>query len=130
MSAHPPRRLDLAPSRSDRQALLVLACVWAAALGARAAGGLADPLATDAARVRAVAEHIDPNTASAASLRRLPQIGPTRAAAIVRYRQGAPAGRPAYRTADDLDNVPGIGPKTVDLLRPDLDLPADRPSGP
>lgn len=126
MTARPPKRLDLAPTRSDNVALLVLACVWAVALGSRAAGGLADPIATDPARVRAVAERIDPNTASAVSLRRLPQIGPALAAAIVRHRQAAPPGRAAFENADDLKHVRGIGPKTVRLLRPYLDLPADR----
>lgn len=62
---------------------------------------------------------LDPNTASAEELALLPRIGPQLAQNIVAYR--AAAGRlPAFRTADDLDAVPRIGPVTVEALRPHL----------
>lgn len=59
---------------------------------------------------------INPNTAQVASLVRLPGIGISRASAIVAYRRdfaGQKAGRAAFETADDLQKVRGIGPKTV-----------------
>ena len=62
---------------------------------------------------------LDPNTASAEELALLPHIGPQLAQNIVAYRVAA--GRPpAFRTADDLDAVPRIGPVTVEALRPHL----------
>ncbi len=51
---------------------------------------------------------IDPNRADPESLEALPGIGPAIAAAWVRTRQEAP-----FCAADDLDRVPGIGPKRV-----------------
>ena len=61
---------------------------------------------------------INPNDAPVASLVRLPGIGMARATAIVEYRQrsqfiGKDSNSPAFRNCDDLQNVSGIGPKTV-----------------
>jgi competence protein ComEA len=55
---------------------------------------------------------LDVNAASADELQRIPYVGPVTAAAIV-------AGRP-FRTVDELDRVRGIGPKTLEKLRPFL----------
>lgn len=63
---------------------------------------------------------INPNNASTASLVRLPQIGPSRAAAIIAYRESISrddSSRAAFRSCDDLQKVKGIGPKTVENLR-------------
>ena len=63
---------------------------------------------------------INPNNASTASLVRLPQIGPSRAAAIIVYRESisrSDSSRAAFRGCDDLQKVKGIGPKTVENLR-------------
>ena len=59
---------------------------------------------------------INPNTALAASLVRLPNIGPRRAEAIIDYRENAGKG-PIFESADDLQKIKGIGPKTVEGLR-------------
>ena len=53
---------------------------------------------------------IDINTATQAQLETLPRIGPVTAVAIF-------AGRP-YSRIEDLDNVPRIGLKTIENLRP------------
>jgi competence protein ComEA len=66
-------------------------------------------------------EQINPNEAPAASLIRLPGIGLGRARAIVAYRDqvGAQPGRPpVFTTADDLQNIKGIGPAITDDVRP------------
>jgi competence protein ComEA len=52
------------------------------------------------------------NTASAAELEALPGVGPATASAIVEAR-----GRRAFRTVDDLLDVPGIGPAKLGQLR-------------
>lgn len=59
-------------------------------------------------------ERLDPNTATAAELDRLPQVGPALAARILEWR--AAHGR--FRSLADLDSVPGIGPSTLARLAP------------
>jgi len=108
----------------DRLGLTVLTVAWAAVLGWT---WLARPCvpAADAAAAESVRERIDPNTASAASLRRLPGIGSALAAAVVDHRRQARKGRiPAFRTIDDLDDVPGIGAKKLQRIRPFLTVGA------
>ena len=73
----------------------------------------------DRLRLLQIAQRLDPNVESAASLRRLPMIGPARARAIVAYRQAA-ASQPAFRTPDDLEAVSGIGPAVIYRARPYL----------
>ena len=75
-------------------------------------------------RVDLVSQKVDPNTATIASLRRLPQIGQTRAEAIVEYRSASshkpfPFTRPA-----DLDAVKGLGPGLIEQFKQYLQFPA------
>jgi len=59
---------------------------------------------------------INPNTASAASLARLPGVGIVRAAAIVAYRKSfnrKNGNSQAFQNCEDLQKVKGIGPKTA-----------------
>lgn len=60
------------------------------------------------------AAKININTASAAELELLPGIGPALAQRIIEHR--TKSGR--FRRVDDLDNVRGVGPKTLERLRP------------
>jgi competence ComEA-like helix-hairpin-helix protein len=55
---------------------------------------------------------INPNKACIESLARLPGLGPKRAGAIVAYRDNCNR-TPAFEQGRDLQNVKGIGPKTV-----------------
>lgn len=65
-------------------------------------------------------EQIDPNTASAEELDRLPGVGPATAERIVRERtEGGP-----FATVAELTRVSGIGPRSVERLRPHLRLAA------
>lgn len=54
------------------------------------------------------------NTASAAQLESLPAIGPVTAGSIIEYRNL----HGPFKSVDQLDNVKGIGPKTLEKLRP------------
>jgi len=58
-------------------------------------------------------EIINLNTATRSDLLRLPNIGATRADAIISYREE----HGPFQTVDDLLNVFGIGPTTLEQLR-------------
>ena len=70
-------------------------------------------------RPLAGAEKIDPNRADVEALQRLPGVGAATAAAIVASREG----EGAFRNADDLLRVRGIGPAKLAAMRPHLSLP-------
>jgi competence protein ComEA len=102
---------------------VVLCLAAAATLAHRAAAGrweLGEVPAVDARRVEAARQKVNPNTASAASLRRLPELGPVRAAAILDYREAH--GAAALRGLQDLQGVRGIGPATAEALREYLEF--------
>ncbi len=81
------------------------------------------PTAEEAARFREGAarmqqvlepEPLNVNTASAEELERLPRIGPVMARRIIEYRET----HGPFRRLEDLEAVPGIGPKTLEALAP------------
>ena len=58
---------------------------------------------------------INPNTAPAGSLTRLPGVGRAKADAIISYRNKSLASTPKpFRDASDLDKITGFGPKTIE----------------
>lgn len=73
-------------------------------------------------RARSVVALIDPNTATDAELAALPAIGPVMAGRIIEYRKAsrntADGAGPVFERVEDLARVRGIGPKTVEKLRP------------
>lgn len=73
-----------------------------------------------AARPLAEGERVDPNTATATELARLPGVGASLAERIVRERESN--GR--FRRPGDLARVAGVGDRTVERLTPHLDLRA------
>jgi len=76
---------------------------------------------------------INPNDASLASLARLPRIGLARAREIVSYRSrfnDTNVPRLAFRRAEDLGAVTGIGPATIEAVRPWLSFDSHAPGEP
>jgi competence protein ComEA len=53
------------------------------------------------------------NKANSAQLQTLYGIGPTKAAEIIKYRKA----NGVFKSVNELDNVKGIGPKTVQKLK-------------
>lgn len=90
-----------------------------------ARSGEAAERAEQASRPLGDSERIDPNTATATELERLPRVGPGLAAKIVARRESAGP----FRTLADLDSVPGVGPALLAEAAPHLALaPAPPPS--
>lgn len=91
-------------------ALLLLACAtlaWAQIDQSRRAR-------LDAVALASVQPMLDVNAASADALRLLPRVGATIAERIIDEReQNGP-----FATVDDLQRVRGIGPRTVERIRP------------
>jgi competence protein ComEA len=94
------------------------AILVALALGSLAARHRAEHPARPAAPIEAppasTAGPLDLNAASADALERLPRIGPALARRIVDDR----AANGPFRSVDELERVRGIGPATLDALRP------------
>jgi competence ComEA-like helix-hairpin-helix protein len=68
---------------------------------------------------------VNPNTATAASLARLPGIGLTRALAIVGYRsriREETGIEIVFQRSEDIQKIRGIGPKTAEEITPWLDF--------
>jgi len=59
-------------------------------------------------------EPLNVNTATAEELERLPRIGPVLARRIIEYREA----HGPFRRIEELEAVPGIGPKTLEELAP------------
>jgi len=119
---------DLSWNTGNLIALIVLCTASACAVGLRALRvreNLRSGIPVNEERSESAAERIDPNTATPASLRRLPGIGPTIAQRIVEYRT-AHGPRP-FRTPEDLTAVERIGEITVRNIRPYLALRDDPP---
>jgi len=118
------RQIETPPRRRTLAAMIALCLIAAAGLAIRRAGRryAGEVIPVDRSGVDAASEKVDPNTATVASLRRLPGIGPVKARAIVAFREGKPH---AYRNADDLRPVRGIGPGTVRRIAPFLSIPLE-----
>lgn len=113
--------------RTDQAAIagLLLFALVAMAIYWVAHGGTAGRL-IEIDRAAPLAAHfqVDINSAEWTELLVLPEIGPALAKRIVENRRNSGP----FTSVDDLDRVPGIGPKTLERLRPYL-RPINAPSG-
>ena len=108
-------------------ATLMIACVVVGLVRNRAY--VADPLPDEAARADELLDRLDPNVADARQLAALPGLGERRAADLVAYRERLRRdGRIAFRTADDLLRVNGIGLSIARQLEPFLAFPTTSPA--
>jgi competence protein ComEA len=73
----------------------------------------ASPAPVKSGKLRPGDPPLDVNSASEEELQRLPGIGPVMARKIIAARTAEP-----FKVPDDLRRVKGIGPKTMDRLRP------------
>lgn len=74
---------------------------------------------------------VNPNTAGLEELTSLPGIGDKLAARIIEHRKDHSGPGPAFRNAEDLDAVQGLGPKMIEKLRPLLTFdPPTKPQAP
>ncbi len=125
------KRYDLTWRRRHLPVLIVVCAVASGVLALAAMSRPCDlgesigawPDRRDAAR-----EWIDPNTASAASLQRIPGVGPKTAQEIIAYarkvREAGGEKTQPFTTWRDLDRVPGIGLATARRAAPYMRFPA------
>jgi hypothetical protein len=122
----------LAPwTAAQRRGLAILLILVALALGIVAYRNpmfVSDPAPDTGPRAGLLADTLDPNTATAAELAAIPNVGEKRAAMIVAYRamlQKEHPGAPAFTSIDDLAAVKGVGPATLALLKQHLKIDPD-----
>jgi competence protein ComEA len=72
------------------------------------------PVETPSGEEAAGEGQVDLNAATAVQLQALPAIGPKMAARILAYRRK----HGPFRRLEELQQVPGIGPRTLEKLRP------------
>ncbi len=71
------------------------------------------PSSSRGSKKDAILDPIDVNQADAAELQKLPGVGPVMASRIIAEREKSP-----FHNPEDLRRVSGIGPKTLEKLRP------------
>src|ERR1041384_2041644 len=82
---------------------------------------IGNPQPLEGPRASDLLDKLDPNTASKDDLSALPNLGPALAPRITEDRerfQKDPPNDPAYKTIDDLQRIKGIGPATLENLKP------------
>ena len=109
-------------NRDDHSAVRFYSFIFAIVLCVFALGAICreEFISSRTETSEALSVSINPNTAEIASLIRLPSIGPARARDIVAYRNSHEVDKPAFKCASDMENIKGIGPKTVEKLKPYL----------
>jgi hypothetical protein len=118
-------RMDFTWRRPNLAAVLALLIAGGAVLVWRVTGQsvlAAGEIQVDSARVAQGWDRIDPNTASYASMRRLPGLGQAKAQDIIVWRESH-KDQP-FREAKDLSRIRGFGTVLPRRVAPYLDLPS------
>ena len=92
---------------------------------------ISTPQPTKAPRALDLEDQLDPNTARASDLAALPNLGPAMARKIIEDRDHFQKDHPhqaPYQKLEDLMRIKGIGPATLENLRPYLRFPATQPA--
>lgn len=92
---------------------------------------ISTPQPNEAPRAAELQDKLDPNTATASDLSALPNLGPAMARKIIEDRehfQKDHPNQPAYQKLEDLQRIKGIGPATLENLKPYLMFPATQPT--
>ncbi len=105
-------------------AICILAGAWLSLSSLFGQVRIDETIPVDYQRISAAREKIDPNTASVASLCRLRKIGEAKARSIIEYR--SVHGPKAFKNAEDLSKVKGIGPAIVKLNSRDIEIKTRR----
>lgn len=124
-----PRPTRIAPriwlSHADQATAAALTLVAIALMMAywfRQGGWQGRVIEVDALPVRSATFRVDVNRAAWTELAQIPEIGETLAKRIVEHREK----HGAYPDLDSLSKVPGIGPRTLERMRPALKaIPSD-----
>jgi competence protein ComEA len=92
---------------------------------------ISTPQPHDGPRAQELQDQLDPNTATAADLSALSNLGPAMGRKIIEDRehfQKDHPNEPAYNKIEDLMRIKGIGPATIENLRPYLRFPTTQQS--
>ena len=90
-----------------------------------------NPQPLEGPRANDLQNKLDPNTATLDDLSALPNLGPAMARRILEDRQQFQKqhpNQPPYQKLEDLQRIKGIGPATLENLRPYLKFPSTQPT--
>jgi hypothetical protein len=124
MTPRQESRMDFTWRRPNLAAILVFLIAGGAVLAWRMTGQsvqAGEDIPVDSPRVAQGWDRIDPNTASYASLRRLPGLGQHKAQDVIAWRENH-KDQP-FREARDLSRIRGFGTVLPRRVAPYLDLP-------
>jgi hypothetical protein len=117
-------------SRRQRRVILVFVVVllgYLAIQSWREPIDVTDPPPSTAIRANELADRLDPNTAGAAMLAAIPQMGEKRAAEIVEYRKAFMRDHPGqvpFTESGDLLKLKNFGRATISTIEPYLVFPS------
>ena len=123
--SHNKRRVELW-TPNQKKTLLGLCVVLLIFLGVESVRKpiqLSDPLPIASSRTDEILDRLNPNTADAAALSAIPNLGENRAKDIVAYRDVFTIqhpGIPPFKSTSDLMHVKGIGPGISSNMEPYL----------